>query len=198
MARPKDHAPPGYTTVREAAQILGVSEQAIRARMGRGTLPERVEHLESGETRRYVLREALNGVKGNGNGPATKDDAAEISLANAIHAEEIVRGLTDEMNRRADIAEGQRRASVEKIQAIQSVTAHIDRAIVDTLEETKVQTELLTEILKREMARPTDYKGWRIIAGVIVACAIMAVLLLILIAFEILPFLPSISHHISL
>jgi hypothetical protein len=37
--RPKLQAPKGRVTVREAAQILGVSESAVGGRIERGTLP---------------------------------------------------------------------------------------------------------------------------------------------------------------
>jgi excisionase family DNA binding protein len=54
--RPIDHAPQGRVTVREAAQILGVSESAVRGRIERGTLPAKEVPLSSGERRYYLPR----------------------------------------------------------------------------------------------------------------------------------------------
>ena len=57
--RPKLQAPKGRVTVREAAQILGVSESAVGGRIERGTLPAKEVPLQSGERRYYLPREMI-------------------------------------------------------------------------------------------------------------------------------------------
>lgn len=61
--RPKEQAPKGRVTVREAAQILGVSESAVRGRIERGTLPAKEVPLQSGRRRHYVPREVIEEAK---------------------------------------------------------------------------------------------------------------------------------------
>jgi predicted transcriptional regulator len=83
IGRPRDKAPQGYVTVRETAEILGVSEQAVRRRMDRGTLPQRTETLQSGEIRRYVPREALTDISKDANEVAAKE-GAEPTVAGEV------------------------------------------------------------------------------------------------------------------
>jgi hypothetical protein len=71
--------------VREAAEVLGISEQAVRRRMDRGTLPQRTETLQSGEIRRYVPREVLNAAR--------KHEVAAKEEAEPTVAEEIAKRL---------------------------------------------------------------------------------------------------------
>jgi hypothetical protein len=59
MGRPRDQAPKGRVTVREAAQILGVSESAVGGRIERGTLSAKEVPLQSGERRYYLPRDVI-------------------------------------------------------------------------------------------------------------------------------------------
>ena len=62
--RRREEAPEGYATVREAAELLGVTRQAIRQRIDRGTLPTMTQATEGGgEQRYYVPWEALRDAK---------------------------------------------------------------------------------------------------------------------------------------
>jgi hypothetical protein len=59
--RPKDQAPAGHVTVREAAEMYGVTEQAVRQRIKRGTLPifTATTTTPGKELRHYIPREAV-------------------------------------------------------------------------------------------------------------------------------------------
>jgi DNA-binding XRE family transcriptional regulator len=56
--RPRDKAPPGYVTVRQAADYFGVSEQAIRNRIRDGALPAKEARREGTRERRYYVPES--------------------------------------------------------------------------------------------------------------------------------------------
>jgi hypothetical protein len=57
--RPHTQAPPGYITVPEAAEILGVSAQTVRNRINNKSLPGKIAPLLSGERRYFVERKAV-------------------------------------------------------------------------------------------------------------------------------------------
>ncbi len=73
-------------TVNEAAEILGISAEAVRARMNRGTLPKE----KDGDGTVYVR---LDGVRthtnGRTNGDHTSDHAAPDSLAFQLMQDQI-------------------------------------------------------------------------------------------------------------
>jgi excisionase family DNA binding protein len=62
VGRPREQAPPGYVTVQEAAELLGVSYQAIHKRMQRGTLPFEKGLKPSGGHRLYIPRASVEEV----------------------------------------------------------------------------------------------------------------------------------------
>ena len=78
--RPKDRAPEGFLTVREAAELLGISGTAVRNRLERGTLPKNEIVLESGETRVYVPEDAVRRLAVQVPAPATSEHTDEIML----------------------------------------------------------------------------------------------------------------------
>jgi hypothetical protein len=78
VGRPRDQAPEGYLTIREAAEILEITDQAIRNRIKRGTLPSReVVHGEN-ETRRYIPKESIQRALQEKTLPATRSDTDEM------------------------------------------------------------------------------------------------------------------------
>ena len=76
MGRPRDVGGPGFVTITEAAEALGVTYQAIRNRMTAGTIPYE-QHVEGGRPSYRIPREWLErevGRKKDG-APATVEDA---------------------------------------------------------------------------------------------------------------------------
>ncbi|HJQ29278.1 MAG TPA: helix-turn-helix domain-containing protein [Rubrobacter sp.] len=59
MGRISEQAPKGHITVREASEILGVSDQAIRNRIERGTLVTKEVPLPGGGRRHYLPRSVI-------------------------------------------------------------------------------------------------------------------------------------------
>lgn len=60
MGRPRDTAPKGFVTVREAADLLGISGAAVRQRIKRGALPSEEGHVSDRlESRHYIPHEAI-------------------------------------------------------------------------------------------------------------------------------------------
>lgn len=58
--RPKDQAPPGHLTVREAAQMLGITASAVRQRIENGSLTARItttKRKTRNERRYYIPKE---------------------------------------------------------------------------------------------------------------------------------------------
>ncbi len=73
-------------TVNEAAEILGISAEAVRARMNRGTLPKE----KDGDGTVYVrLDGARTHTNGRTNGDHTADHAAPDSLAFQLMQDQI-------------------------------------------------------------------------------------------------------------
>jgi len=144
--------------------------------MERGTLPQRTETLQNGETRRYVPREALNETKRKANGLATKNDTSELALANAMLAREVVRELAEEIDRRFEVAERQRREAFEKIEAIHESLERDAEERHETMELVRAMAEGEKE--HRERARSNSRQG-RLIAFAILVCVVLITLMAI-------------------
>lgn len=129
--RPRDQAPEGYATVRETAEVLGVSEQAIRQRIARGTLPAKTELTASGEERYYVSRQALRNAKSRQTGLASREDTGEV----LIHQEELVRSILDELEKNFIELSGQITRQRTEVTSL--------------LQELKSNQEDMCEIIKR-------------------------------------------------
>ena len=59
VGRPRETAPPGHFTIREAANLLGVKQQALYNRMNRKTIPFKEVPLHNGQTRYYITEEVI-------------------------------------------------------------------------------------------------------------------------------------------
>ena len=57
--RPQTRAPEGYVTIREASEILGITDQAVRNRIERGTLPTKEVPSQSSVRRIYLPRNVV-------------------------------------------------------------------------------------------------------------------------------------------
>jgi predicted transcriptional regulator len=57
--RPKDQAPPGHLTVREAARMLEITPSAVRQRIANGSLAVRPTTTKRKERRYYIPRAAV-------------------------------------------------------------------------------------------------------------------------------------------
>lgn len=79
-------------TIREAAEALGVTQQAIRSRITNGTMEQFVDP-ESGGVR--VRREVIEQEAAGKHGPATRADTGEIDLLMQERTEFLVERLTD-------------------------------------------------------------------------------------------------------
>lgn len=154
--RPRNRAPDGFATVREAAKILGVSEQAIRARLDRGTLTQRVDPMPNGEVRRYVPREAIDDALRSSHELATRDDAAEITLAGALLAKEMTEQLVAEIHRHevalTSVIEEQGHALLDQLQKGAQGRIELSEFMREFTQENKEHKQQM-KVFTREMRK---------------------------------------------
>ena len=100
VGRRRDVAPEGYVTVREAAERLGVSEQAVRQRVQRGTLEVLDATTPGGETRYYIPKEAIEEAERKRRG----EEARVSSAVGQVGVDELVARL-DELSERQERTE---------------------------------------------------------------------------------------------
>lgn len=94
IGRPREQAPDGHVTVREGAEILGISKQALRGRIERGSLEADRIVLESGEARYYIPKEELERARGLLRSELNiKEEAEGIRLNSAS----LARGILSEL-----------------------------------------------------------------------------------------------------
>jgi excisionase family DNA binding protein len=76
--RQHTQAPPGYITVPEAAEVLGVSAQTVRNRINNKSLPGKIAPLLSGARRYYVERKAVQEGLTGSSGVSVDELAASL------------------------------------------------------------------------------------------------------------------------
>lgn len=181
MARPQDIAPKGYVTVREAAQVLGISEQAIRARMDRKTLPENVVVQNNGESRRYIPREALDEALRRTHELATRDDTAELTLADAMLVKDATEELINEIRRHeAALNRGMKEAgnalAAELVANLDAIANRLERNSAERREIIDLVRQM-AEYDKRRQERSREYRfiAYALLVGVAVMVVLIAV-----------------------
>jgi predicted ArsR family transcriptional regulator len=159
MARPQDIAPKGFVTVREAAQVLGISEQAIRARMDRKTLPENVVVQNNGESRRYIPREALDEALRRTHELATRDDTAELTLADAMLVHEATEELINEIRRHeAAVNRGMKEAGNAMVAKLDAIAGRLERDSAERREIIELVRQM-AEYEKKRQERMAEYRN---------------------------------------
>lgn len=131
--RPRDSAPEGFRTVREAAGMLGISETAVYSRIRRGTLPTREGKDVSGslEVRHYIPEAAIQQALEEKNLPATKH-----------HTDLSAEFIMEQLQAAVELGSQERKAIHEAIQhQEENVTARLDKIqhnqerVLENLEE---------------------------------------------------------------
>jgi DNA-binding XRE family transcriptional regulator/predicted transcriptional regulator len=138
--RPKDKAPSGHVTVSEAAELLGVTPQAIRNRMVRKTLPALAVPNQSGENRYYIPRASV-----------------EESLMRNSETQSLSRNQADvsELVARLD-ALSERQENIERLVA--EVLVNPERQERPGATKAQVVTELQEQLKAEQLAREAAEK----------------------------------------
>jgi hypothetical protein len=168
--RRRDEAPPGHLTVRDAAEILGVTEQAIRQRLKRGTLPEMDPKLVTeggGEPRHYIPREAVERALAERDLPARKADTDEVRLNSDRRAAELREAIDRNTQELRAI-----RANQEGIRG--DVRGYFEEAREATQTEQRFQRRTL-ELMEEQRGRRPGPFPWKRVTAVVVALLLLLV-----------------------
>lgn len=162
MGRPRDRAPEGYLTVREAADLLGITQPAVRQRIKRGTLPTR----PGDAAHHYIPREAIEqeiqlamaettdevAVRSNRNTELVLEALAELNAAVCAQREEVTAGLDKITERFEKLQTNQEEIKAGLGQALQIMREQAEREQVYQ-DRMMALFERVTKMLDREAER---------------------------------------------
>ena len=174
--RRKELAPPGHMTVREAADRLGVTRQAIRQRIDRGTLAVSENVItEGGERRYYIPEAAIERAVAEKNLPATKGDTGEVELKQDAILNELreynreIREIRQERREQHhELREGQKALEDQRERQHREMMESVERDRRESEEFRKQMLEVVSSFGKQindngdmleEMRRPW-YRRW--------------------------------------
>jgi Helix-turn-helix domain len=175
MGRPRDEAPAGHLTVREAAELLGVSDTAVRGRIKRGTLSTMPDLVTEGggEPRYYIPRHEVERALSERGAVARREDTGEVML-NSERLAERLEGKLEEIREQRERHHAEEMEAAGKI--LGALGEHARRREADR-ELFREQAETEKEYQERALrAMESDGRRWWVSVALVVLLVVLVVL----------------------